>query len=501
MRFKSAQPIFTFLLVFLTAGTIGIYIRLFPLRHYTSDTSWDKASLLVVNNAVNAIRNKINDSSTTLLSEQKQIQLAKTKLNEVMSTEKKELKDAIYRVAKKIDQEVAPRYPFPYLLASDSYYYYALTQKIAQTGRLSPEIKGSKYFYPEMSAPTGYWEPLTLHPYVGFAVYKIAQLFNPNIPLMFAVSFTPLVMTLLILLVFLALAQNQRCSGWAMLIAGVYLLCARIFLKRSAFAWYDNDSYSVFFPMLLMLILSFAFCAENRGKKIYCGILAAITLSLYTMFWQGWMFVATVLAASGALLIILERLMKKPSAERSTRFWAVFGLCALACISVIFGVKEIFVLFQEGWQALLGFMNAKLSVWPETYVAVGELKKLSLSANVGLTGGWFALAISLFGLISRTRQMFVEKNIVRHRLFIVTVIFAAAASVISIGAQRFTLLCVTPFSILFLFGVHDLLELITGLTAKIPQLRQPLIQKVGIPVAICLALIIPKAVHSENTMV
>ena len=43
-----------------------------------------------------------------------------------------------------------------------------------------------------MCAPFGCWQPFTLHPYLGFFIYKVLQLFNPHIPLMSAVAMTPL---------------------------------------------------------------------------------------------------------------------------------------------------------------------------------------------------------------------------------------------------------------------------------------------------------------------
>jgi len=93
-----------------------------------------------------------------------------------------------------------------YLLESDPYDFYNLTENIVHKGRIADIIKGSKYFNPLMCAPFGSWQPFTLHPYWGFVIYKFLQIFNPNISLMSAVAMTPLLTYLLIIAAFYGFA-------------------------------------------------------------------------------------------------------------------------------------------------------------------------------------------------------------------------------------------------------------------------------------------------------
>lgn len=448
-----------YFLIFLISGAIGCFIRLYPLRHYVSHDAWDKASLLVMNSAIRSIRSNINQQVSPSIPSYQKDSIMSEQLNTALSQNKKKVRETILEVAKAIDQKHQPVRGAPYLLASDSYYFYDLTQTILKTGRLSPQIKGSKYFNIKMTAPDGYWDPLTLHPYIGLGIYKLFSFFQPDIDLMFSVSFTPLLITLLILIIFLSFAHILKMSKWATLITACHLVCIQILLKRSAFAWYDNDVYNVLFPMLMMLLFFLGLQASSQKGKILIAISLALTLILYSLFWQGWMFMAVILFVSGCALIVADIIFSKKNYHFNCLFPSgIFLLTFLTGMSLLMGWKEIFILFQEGWQALSGFLNTTVSVWPETYIAVGELKKATPWMIVDLTGGPVFFSVAVLGIITGIIHLVKNSLCPRTKIIIASTIFLLAGIAITFGAQRFALLCVTPLTILFLFGINDILQ-------------------------------------------
>lgn len=489
-----------YICIFLIAGTVGCYLRLYPLRNYVSSDAHDKASIIVMKNAASSIQQNLRNANPSLSPAQQQ-QLAIKQLNTAIGKNREKAKQTIFEVAKKIDKKNPPKQKSPYLLASDSYYYYDLTKTLKETGRFSPNIKGSKYFHPKMTAPDGYWEPLNLHAYVGLAVHSVFSLFNSNIDLMFTVSFVPLFLMLFALICFLIIMRNLSLSPWAALIASIYLVCIQIFLKRSAFGWYDNDPYNVLFPMMLMMILSYAFNTKILHKKIIYGTILAVGLCLYSLFWQGWVFVASVLTGSLIIVAIYDHILHDFSDEKDTYITlGIFLIGSLIGISLIFGIKEIFILFQEGWQALLGFFNAKISIWPDTYIAVGELKKSTLPMIINLTGGIFFFIISLVGFLSGLyHHIWKKSHPSHHRLWITATLFTIASIAISLGAQRFTLLSVAPLTILFAFGLNEIINSIQMLTRKLTSKNTSFIFPAIIIFLSC-ACIIPKVITSEQHM-
>jgi len=464
MHSVSLRTIFIYTLIFCLAGTAAVFLRLYPLRYYASDEALDKAAIYVTQTAARTIRHNLKNTLPADLGAERQNHLVVQQLNSLLQKDRDQVQQTIRQVARQIDQRNPPQRRFPWLLASDSFYYYDLTHSLEITGRFSPMIKGSKYFYPKMNAPDGYWEPLTLHPFVGLALHRAIKHFLPDVTLMLSVSWTPLILILIALMIFLITSAALNISPWSAAAAAILLACAEVVLKRSTLGWYDNDPYNIVFPMLLMLILSLALRAQTRRTIIIGGIALAFALCLYSLFWQGWVFAASVLAAALIACTADRYLCRKsrPETSPAPRFQPIwlfisFAGTGLLGISLIFGPGELIVLFREGWQALQGFFNSRLPVWPDNYITVGELKRSSATDFIRLTGGWPMTLGAAVGFISSLVRLRTRPNAPDRSFRICIIVFASAAVLLSLGAQRFTLLAVTPLAFLFLFGINDLL--------------------------------------------
>ena len=79
-----------------------------------------------------------------------------------------------------------------------------------------------------MLAPFGHWEPFNLHPYLGYGVYRIYSFFNKEIPLSYAVGFTPLLIMSLSLLAFLWICARLKIHPFATFLAGLFFLLSPI---------------------------------------------------------------------------------------------------------------------------------------------------------------------------------------------------------------------------------------------------------------------------------
>jgi asparagine N-glycosylation enzyme membrane subunit Stt3 len=471
-----------FLIIWALTSAIGVYVRLYPLFSHNSYQASEQASLVVIANLRKTLAAKIDEANPDLSPAEKQ-KLLNAQVNTIIHGQNTAIRRTIDRVAKTIDQKVTHKYPYPYLLASDSYYYFDLTQNIANTGRISNEIKGSKYFNPKMSAPLGYWEPLNLHPYIGFAVYKILAEINPDIPLMFAVSFTPLLLTIMCAFAFLLICGHWRCSPMVSFVSTVFFLMAPIFIKRSTFAWYDDDGYSVFFPLLILWMIFKALRhRDNFNALILWAAAACATLSVYALFWHGWVFLLSVVLISAVLIVLGNHWVHKRKQETRPLliFFGLIGLGSLFSISVSFGPAEFFVLFQEGWKAINDFLNPGLSLWPDLYIAVGELLPATFLTTVGLAGGGFFVIMALIGLGVSLVHSFKakEENYFAETIILGTFLFFT--TFMALGAQRFILLWVVPLSALFPLGLK---YVFAGIQKRVPG-------KIFLPLSIILGLLL-----------
>lgn len=462
------------------AGGIGLYFRLYPLLSMTSSDASEKASVLVLARIQQVINHQIETENPNISQHQKNI-LKKKLLDETVRRDKIKIQQTIRDLSKTIPPTGQQAKAYPYLLASDSYYYLELTQNIIDTGNISDTFKGSNFLHKRMLAPDGHWVPITLHPFIGFYLFKIMSIFNPHIDLIHALSFTPLIIILFAFIPFLLICRRLKCSNAAIFTGSIFFLLSSVFLKRSMYGWYDNDPYNILFPFLILLFLfiSLASIAKSKIKGFLFAGLTAISVFLYAFFWQGWVLMFALLFAIGCALIFMH-LFDKDRKQKIIHTTQVFGLIfggSFLLISLIFGMASFFNLFKEGWIALQGFMNPQLSVWPDLYISVAELKKTSLTQLHELIGGSFVfwggiigLVLSFFCLLGKRFRLlqpltrWFENQDNPHdeeplAEIIAIAIFLFVAIFLTLGAQRFAILCIIPLSLSFTLGLQLIAQL------------------------------------------
>ncbi|MFA5261988.1 MAG: STT3 domain-containing protein, partial [Candidatus Omnitrophota bacterium] len=375
----------TFWLSWLIICAIGVSLRLFPLLHHASDEAKEKASLLVMTQIKQSVEEAVSTSFPQLPPAEKNL-LIKKKFDELLRQEKKQ----VHKTIAQLSADIQKKLPTPdrfYLLASDSFYYLGLTQNILRTGSVSTRVQGSKYFNPKMAAPRGHWEPLNLHPYLGAMLHAGIARFFPDITLMASVSYTPLIIMCLSVLPFLWICRLWGYSFLVTLTSASFLITAQIFLKRSMYGWYDNDPYSILFPLtILALILTGLRKIQQHKPWGTIAIASGFTVSLYALFWQGWVFMGSLIMAGGIAdgLYVLFYKKEKSAARHIISFYATAFMLSFAGVSVLFGWQEFFTLFKEGLKALHDFGNPSFSFWPDLYLAVGELKKATFPLIIEL---------------------------------------------------------------------------------------------------------------------
>jgi len=449
--------VFTF--IWILTCSIAVYLRLYPLRQHTSNDANEKASLLVMSNLRNTIKNTVEDKYAAM-PPLKRHQFIQTKFDEMVRENRSHIRQSIFNLARDLDSKNPQAQKYPYLLASDSYYYYGLTENINQYGRISNHIKGSKYLNERMLAPLGHWEPFNLHPYVGFLIHKFISLYKPDMELMFSVSFTPLLLVALMLVPFFFICRHLQISPSVSLMGGIYFICAPIFLKRSMFGWYDNDPYTLLFGFLILTLLfkGLSHGHQRKTMTVY-AVITAMAIPLYALFWQGWVFFESVIFISGISIISYNHffIKDKTATKNLFFFFSIIIVLSFIGISIVFGVKEFFILFQEGWVALMGFTKNEISQWPDLYLAVGELRKADFTYIVEKTGDLFFITVAGWGILCSIKKLFASSF--SHNLkfcFIIMCVLMAFATIMGLGARRFVLLFLVPASLFFLIGLENI---------------------------------------------
>ncbi len=502
-----------YFLIGLSVACIGTYVRLYPLLNFTSNDISEKATLLILNNVRLKIAQQVEMNYSQLPPKEKSL-LAKKFFDDLIRKDGQQLRETIDNAALNIQKNSPDAPHHPYLLASDSFYYYELTENIVSTGKIGEKVKGSKYLNPLMLAPKGHWEPFTLHPYIGFYLYKIQQIFNPQVDLMYAISFTPLLISVLSLIPFLVLCRRLNCQPTIAFISSLFYTLAPIFVKRSTFGWYDNDPYSTLFPLCILAALFQGLSVLKTEKELSItqkkfhpkqgknktisisqllvpAVATSLFIMLYALFWQGWVFIFAVIFGASLLIIMMNIFFRQKlyDTKRLIQFLLASCLGGFLCVSIIFGANEFFVLFAEGFKALKNFMAPQLSLWPDIYISVSELHKADLTYIVTNIGGPIFFCLALIGLLTpffKLTSLTKEKRL--YETIIISVFFLFSLF-ITFGAQRFVMLCLVPASLLFAIGAQYLFDKISLLIKNKLSAKKKALQAARISL-ICVFLLL-----------
>lgn len=484
------KPWAAFLLTLVIGSAAAVYVRMYPLRgHIWSDTN-EQATLAVLFKIKQTLLAQIHAMNPDLPRDKAEA-LASAKLNDILRTDNARVRSTIEQAGQAIRDQRGTAHDPLYLLESDPFNFYYLAENILKTGRMAETIQGSQYFHPLMVAPFGFWQPLTLHPYVGFILYKTACLIQPGISLMAAVSFTPLVLCVLGIAAFMWCARLFALSYPAILAGTFFFALAPVYLKRSSLGWFDTDPYNLIFPFLFLGCLFKA--SQQTSPRLMALWAAALagTLTLYSLMWQGWVFLffMTFICAgtAAAFSIIFER-----NPRRAIQ-WAVFaGITAFAIAvlcTLLYGWAGFIQFFTEGAGELKKFTVKGMSLWPNLFLEVGELKKSSLSDLLAATGGPVFFLGAAVGLAA---GIFRALRTPRHRSTIpiaVTAVFYVIALILTIKAERFVLFMLVPMALFFALIIDTLRE------------RLKALPKGPVWAALMLTLLCGFAWHQGNTAV
>lgn len=452
-----------FMAGFITCG-LGLYFRLYPLYHNVASDSYEQATMMVLGRLRLSITEQVNTQYPTMPNEPKQ-KLIQTRMNEVLRKDNQKIRKAFDDVGLNLLKSSGDK-KF-YLQESDSYYFLDLTKNILNKGDVSTKIEGNKYFNERMTAPLGQWEPQLWHPYIGAITYHIVKLFNPDTDIMFGVAFTPILLFPLVVLGFFFACRALGCSVLPTFTASVFFVLAHIFLKRSTFAWYDNDIYTIIFPVIALGCLFLALKQINNIKKtVLWGGLAAITATIYGRFWPGWGFLWGLMLIGTGLVFIQSIVFKRASTKNLFFLGISIFFVAVVALLFMYTPQQIAEIFSLAFGELQKFTQPKINGWPDLFIVVGELKQSSLDDIIMMNGGviicFGALLTLLYCLINavRKRQELPQPISILLGYLIVTLYLA-------LGAQRFTMLTLPAVALLFAYGLELLWSNRLAITSRL----------------------------------
>ena len=432
----------------------SIFFRLYPLTVYPDYAAKNKAEILVYSGVRKSLEKFISAQAPGMPAENKN-KLKNEVFKKYLSDQKVKLSEMVNQTAQKISLEERKRKDPPYLMEVDPYYYLSLTQRLLMKGLPARPTKGREYFNETMLAPKGAWYPTDYHPYTGLAAYRFLSMLSKDISLEVALGYVPLFLSMLCLLPFFLISSRVFSLTWgASLVGACFLLLVPAYLRRSLWGWFDTDSYNVFFPLLILFFL-FLFLKESSSlrKKNSFLLLAGLTASIYSLFWRGWLLEHALISASLLLSIVLGKTARYPGEKIADlkRVFIFYILTPLLATFFLWGSIGFSSLILEAAELTKSFYLPAFSLWPDTFLTVGELRKASFSSLIQSLGGPVAIILLFMGILPGLAHKDRSNGSTRV-LTLFVAILAVITTLIGGRIERFELLAVAPIAVGVLLG-------------------------------------------------
>ncbi len=374
----------------------GIIIRLYPMLHNLPEQREKFAALSVSANLRKYLAVQLEKNRTGLDSREKRL-LVNKRVQYVMQNEKARVGEMIANVKNGRARELYKAYP----LGADSYYYLYLTRSIASHGAIAESFSHGMYYDPLMLAPEGHWRKCEAHPYIGFFLHRLISFTGISSSLADNVSLTPVILFICAAMLFMSLCRMLSLGPVVSLITGFFFAFSPIYIKRSCFGWYDTDPYNILFPLLALFLLGHL----NRGgrKSFFFGGMLALGAAVYSLFWQGWLFLPFYIGVVFVAQAIIPAWRHRSVTFYRVHFlyWSVLFVALSAAILTPRGLlhsgRDVITIFRN-------FFFLSATPWPDLFIMVGELKHVPWSTLIEFTGGIVVCLLSLVGLVTLVRR-------------------------------------------------------------------------------------------------
>ncbi len=436
------------------------------------------------------------DAQFPQVDEASKAKMAEDRTREVIATEKDKYQQMVDASLDSLIQARHPQQSRVYLLEADPYFYYYFTKQIRDTGRMGPPAPDRSFFNPYRRIPVGVRERMTWHPYLGYYWYQFAKVFKPQIELMEALCYFPLLQCVLIVIIFFVLARALHFNLLSATLGCCVLVFSPIVIQRNAFGWYDTDAYNFIFPMGILAL--FIAAAQNQERLIPRALAAGALTGCYSMFWVGWplAFMLTLMGGMGAAVIQWVYTRKILNGYTKVSFWyAVFSLAFLAVILTPVTLTES---FMDALLTIPKFAAAQIELWPTVFLTVGEASSTTLKKMIFMTGNYASAAFFVLGLVGYAVYAVAEKNTNALCRWVMFLAYAFFLFFMARQTERFTLIMVLPFAVFVAMSVEFLLWVHQKFFQKIPNMSKLISgTRVAVMIVAALFLILPTFVMAE----
>lgn len=318
----------------------------------------------------------------------------------------------------------------PYFSEMDSYFNYRMTTDYINNGHLGDtKINGTdwdlhSYYPPGRQAA---YTPLIV--YITAFTYKFFNLFG-------AVPLTAIAFWIGAFIASLAVIPayffvRRITNDYGGVTAAIIVATAPFYFSHTFAGFFDTDMFNMLMPLLTVLFFMESFRSNDIRNKTIFAVLSSISLLLYSMAWEGWVYIFYLIVITTVIyLLISNYLLKWKTIKETDKYSSKLewfqnqpGLFALVIFIV---VSSVLILISSGPSNFVtsllgpvGFTQLQAAVqqttsYPNVFVSVAELQVPSILDAINNAGGIITFAFAIIGvflLFWRLRVKNVERTV------------------------------------------------------------------------------------------
>jgi len=367
--------------------------------------------------------------------------------------EKKSINKETDEEYERIKDRFQDMYGQTYLLELDCWHWARYVDNVVKLGHPGDKVVDGVQIDRLMLAPDGGglpWNHFLF--YLSANLYKFFSLFFKNVSVYHFLFYLPL----FFIIIFLTTLYFICYSKWgniAAVVSCLFVGLAQIFLPRSSAGWFDMDILSLFFPLVIVFSYLSAYRTEVLWKKALWVILSGFLTGIFSYTWVSWIFIAGIILVY-ELYCFLDlassfiQYREKDSSSLKSHIFCTFLFLAAASLWVfVFSGKAPFQAIASQIQNAITLNKPlTLSIWPNVFSTVGELKRpdyLTLAKSVGGLFVFLGALVSMLILIINNKKY---DDFKRDSVFILIIWFMVMFFV-SFRGVRFTMFLLIPLGI------------------------------------------------------
>lgn len=361
---------------------------------------------------------------------------------------------------------------YTYILGIDSYYWLRLIDNLINKGHIGDSIVDGQDYDELVDMPIEKSLSRSPHLILGKLIYKFFSYFKLYVDYEIGLYLIPLLFSVLLVVFTFFVAQMLCRSNIAAFFASLAVNFCPLLLRRTMGEWLDTDIYNVFFPLIIFGSFLYVFKSSNNKKRAIGIIIFALSCSIYASIWQGWWHIFDLLVLCGLVFIFNEYTSEgKDRILFNKNILSLFLLFFLGIIFVgLFNGKESFFSFiSEPYKLLFVLKDVPQDNWPNVFLTVAELNKVSPYVIVIELGGLFVFFVTIIGSI----YLVLVKKIIRDKElgigFFCLFIWLSVLYYTSLNAVRLALLLVVPLGIMFGIVIDRIIRGVFTYSLKFPR--------------------------------